>query len=114
MEGPHAKLEAWPPPRSSRRHRREASEAPQSTTARLRVKVLARLAVELYYTDQVQRRAPPRQEAVEPAPAPGGPPPPLLAPYRPVPAGLGPGAPGQRPAPPEGGVRPGGGDGGPG
>ena len=41
------------------------SEPWEVTAARLRVRVLARLAVELYYTDQVERRAALGQEAVE-------------------------------------------------
>jgi signal transduction histidine kinase/tetratricopeptide (TPR) repeat protein len=65
LEEALAALESWRPPRSGRRRRRAAGEAPQATTARLRVKVLARLAVELYYTDQVQRRAALGQEAVQ-------------------------------------------------
>src|SRR5207245_11472317 len=40
------------------------SEPWEFTAARLRVRVLARLAVELYYTDRVERRAALGQEAV--------------------------------------------------
>lgn len=49
----------WTPPHSP------AGEGAEVATARLRVKVLSRLAVELYYTDQVERRAALGQEAVE-------------------------------------------------
>src|SRR5204863_7329133 len=74
-------LETWRPAPSSRRHRRTVTEPPQATTARLRVQVLARLAVELYYTDQVQRRAALGQQAVQLAQALGDPAAQLIALY---------------------------------
>lgn len=60
-------IEQWPPrPAGRGRHSPEAAaEKPEVTAARYRVRVLARLAVELYYTDQVDRRASLAQQAVE-------------------------------------------------
>jgi signal transduction histidine kinase/tetratricopeptide (TPR) repeat protein len=63
LEEALAALDSWRPRRVRRRYR-PTGGSPQATTARLRVKVLARLAVELYYTDQVERRAALGQEAV--------------------------------------------------
>jgi signal transduction histidine kinase/tetratricopeptide (TPR) repeat protein len=59
-------LEHWPV-RSPGRLQRQAgagSETPEQAAARLKVRVLSRLAVELYYTDQVERRAALGQQAV--------------------------------------------------
>ena len=76
-------LESWPPrgPRLARLHRRPGAETPEVIAARLRVRVLARLAVELYYTDQVDRRASLGQEAVELAQRLGDPPSQVIALY---------------------------------
>ncbi|MEA2565375.1 MAG: eukaryotic-like serine/threonine-protein kinase, partial [Actinomycetota bacterium] len=80
LEEALAALDSWRPRPVRRRHRR-AGDSPQATTARLRVKVLARLAVELYYTDQVERRAALGQEAVELAQTLGDPAAQLIALY---------------------------------
>jgi tetratricopeptide (TPR) repeat protein len=80
LEESLAALDSWRPRRARRRHRR-AGDSPQAATARLRVKVLARLAVELYYTDQVERRAALGQKAVELAKALGDPAAQLIALY---------------------------------
>lgn len=52
------------PGRLQRQIRAEAA-TPEEVAARLKVQVLARLAVELYYTDQVERRTTLGQQAVE-------------------------------------------------
>lgn len=65
LEEALAALESWPPRRAGRLYRGPQGDPPEVAGARLRVRVLARLAVELYYTDQVDRRAALGQEAVE-------------------------------------------------
>ncbi|MEA2592747.1 MAG: eukaryotic-like serine/threonine-protein kinase, partial [Actinomycetota bacterium] len=65
LEEALAALELWQPRRAGRLRRGSQGDTPEVTAARLRVKVLARLAVELYYTDQVERRATLGQEAVD-------------------------------------------------
>ncbi len=77
-------LETWPPLRPRGLHRRNLHEGQgigPEVTARLRVKVLARLAVELYYTDQVERRAALGQQVVELAQRVGDPSAQLIALY---------------------------------
>jgi signal transduction histidine kinase/tetratricopeptide (TPR) repeat protein len=80
LEEALAALDSWRR-RPVRRRYRRAGDSPRGTTARLRVKVLARLAVELYYTDQVERRAALGQEAVELAQTLGDPAAQLIALY---------------------------------
>jgi signal transduction histidine kinase/tetratricopeptide (TPR) repeat protein len=60
-------LEQWPLRSPGRLQRQVAAapETPEVAASRLKVRVLSRLAVELYYTDQVERRAALGQQAVE-------------------------------------------------
>ncbi|HWD10039.1 MAG TPA: AAA family ATPase, partial [Actinomycetota bacterium] len=68
-------LERWPVRSPSRLQRQEKADAeePGVTAQKLKVQVLSRLAVELYYTDQVERRAALGQQAVALAQALGDP-----------------------------------------
>ena len=65
-EALHA-LEQWPLRAPGRLQRQvfPRLETPEMAAQQLKVRVLSRLAVELYYTDQVQRRADLGQQAVE-------------------------------------------------
>ncbi|HLH28550.1 MAG TPA: AAA family ATPase, partial [Acidimicrobiales bacterium] len=68
-------LESWPVRSPGRLQRQEKvdPEEPEVAAQKLKVQVLARLAVELYYTDQVERRAALGQQAVALAQALGDP-----------------------------------------
>ncbi|MGH2718508.1 MAG: hypothetical protein ACRDJU_08015, partial [Actinomycetota bacterium] len=68
-------LNRWPvrPPGRLQRQANAGSEEPEVAGQKLKVQVLSRLAVELYYTDQVERRAQLGQQAVALAQALGDP-----------------------------------------
>ena len=91
-------LEQWPArPVGRIRHGPEVpTEAPEVSAARYRVRVLSRLAIELYYTDHVDRRASLAQQAVELAQELGDPATQLIALYSRFRSMLGPDAPHER------------------